>query len=66
MMDLLKRMSISNGNQERKDEAYLALAQLDQPKVTKWNKGLEAEFCQKKAGYYAARVEAKLVQGGKV
>ncbi len=65
MMDLLKRMSISNGNQERKDKAYLALAQLDQPKVANWNNGLEAEFCRKIIGY-AARVEAKLVQGGKV
>jgi|GEM_PF-7013214 len=46
-MSLLTRIAISNGDKARKATANRALAVMDQHKIVKWNKHLEAEAGKK-------------------
>jgi hypothetical protein len=47
-MSLLNRIAISNGDPSRKIKANLAIATMQQYKVTYWNKSLEAEIRRKR------------------
>jgi hypothetical protein len=46
-MRLLKRIAVSNGDQNRKDAATATIAERDRDIIANWNKDLENELWQK-------------------
>ncbi|MFC1975537.1 hypothetical protein ACFLXQ_03955 [Chloroflexota bacterium] len=46
-MRLLKRIAVSNGDQNRKDTATATIAERDRDIIAGWNKDLENELWQK-------------------
>jgi hypothetical protein len=46
-MHLLKRIAVSNGDQNRKDAATITIAEHDRDIIASWNKDLENELWQK-------------------